>query len=200
MTARPGRRPLASRSEGSASSMTLPKRSACRTCVTSPSVGDLRARQHRAARARWVRAARPRPPASYARARGAPRRARTGRVRESSPRSGRARAASADDRPPRRHRRSARRRATAARCRARRACGPRRRSAARPRAAPIRRPGRRPRGARPAGMYSSARRSTSAPERTSWRAMPCVMSMTLTSGAIRAITPWQTPTNSSSSP
>ena len=52
----------------------------------------------------------------------------------------------------------------------------------------------------PAGMNPSARRSTSAPERTSCRAMPCVTSMTRAAGAIRAITPWQTPTKSSASP
>ena len=52
----------------------------------------------------------------------------------------------------------------------------------------------------PAGMYASARRRTCAPARTSWRSMPCVTSMTRTAGAICAITPWQTPTKSSSSP
>jgi hypothetical protein len=49
-------------------------------------------------------------------------------------------------------------------------------------------------------MKGSARRSTSAPARTSWRAMPCVMSMIRACGAIPAMTPWQTPTKSSSSP
>ena len=37
------------------------------------------------------------------------------------------------------------------------------------------------------------------PVRTSWRGMPWVMSMTRASGAIRAMTPWHTPTKSSSS-
>ena len=36
--------------------------------------------------------------------------------------------------------------------------------------------------------------------RTSWRGTPCVRSMTRASGAIRAITAWQTPTKSSLSP
>ena len=71
----------------------------------------------------------------------------------------------------------------------------------RDRAALARRPrGRRPPGGRPAAQNGSARRRTSAPVRTSWRGMPWVRSMTRASGAIRAITAWQTPTKSSSRP
>ena len=54
--------------------------------------------------------------------------------------------------------------------------------------------------ATPSGRYCTARSSVSAPARTSPRGMPCVTSMIGTSGAMRAITPWTTPTNSSSVP
>ena len=60
--------------------------------------------------------------------------------------------------------------------------------------------GRRRRGGRRGRRTGSARRRISAPLRTSWRGTPCETSMTRASGAIRAITPWQTPTKSSSCP
>ena len=60
-----------------------------------------------------------------------------------------------------------------------------------------RRRGRRPPGGRPAGMKASASRSMSAPARTSWRGIAWVRSITRACGQRRAITPWQTPTNSS---
>ena len=49
-------------------------------------------------------------------------------------------------------------------------------------------------------MYGSVFRSTSAPCRTAVGAMPWVMSMISTSGAIRFITPWHVPTKSSATP
>ena len=92
------------------------------------------------------------------------------------------------------------REATAARCRGRRGSGPS--SATRTATARRSPPTSRVHTARwtPGGQYGSARRSTSAPERTSWRGMPWVRSMTAAPGAIRAITPWQTPTKSSARP
>jgi hypothetical protein len=50
----------------------------------------------------------------------------------------------------------------------------------------------------PGGANGNALASTAAPWRTSWRAIPWVRSITLASGAIRAITALQTPANSSS--
>ena len=49
-------------------------------------------------------------------------------------------------------------------------------------------------------MKSVARPSASAPRITSWRGIACVRSITRASGAIRAMTPWQIPTNPSASP
>ena len=49
----------------------------------------------------------------------------------------------------------------------------------------------------PGGVNGSARRRASAPERMAWRGTPWVRSMTRASGAIRAMTPWHTPTYSS---
>ena len=75
--------------------------------------------------------------------------------------------------------------------------GSRRVRAAPPPGARCRRPGRPPRGALPAGGKGIAFCSDSAPRRTSWRGTSCVTSITTAPGAIRCITPWQTPTNSS---
>ena len=50
------------------------------------------------------------------------------------------------------------------------------------------------------GMYGRAPASVRAPARMSWRGIAWVMSITRAAGQRRAITPWQTPTNSSSSP
>ena len=52
----------------------------------------------------------------------------------------------------------------------------------------------------PGGANGSDRARVSAPPRTSWRGTPWVRSMTRASGAIRAITAWQTPTKSSAQP
>src|SRR5437764_11856682 len=52
----------------------------------------------------------------------------------------------------------------------------------------------------PSGMYGSVFASTSAPWRTAWGSMPCVMSRISASGAMRLITPWHVPTKSSRSP
>ncbi len=49
-------------------------------------------------------------------------------------------------------------------------------------------------------MYGSVFARTSAPWSTACGGIPCVMSMTCASGAIRLITPWQVPTKSSWSP
>ena len=52
----------------------------------------------------------------------------------------------------------------------------------------------------PAGQNGNARRRMTAARLTSWRGTSWVRSSTRTSGAIRAITPWQTPTKSSLRP
>jgi hypothetical protein len=49
-------------------------------------------------------------------------------------------------------------------------------------------------------MYGTVFARTSAPWRTFVGAIPCVMSMTWASGAMRLTTPWQVPTKSSSRP
>ena len=52
----------------------------------------------------------------------------------------------------------------------------------------------------PTGMYGSVFRNTSAPCLTAYRSIPCVMSTISASGWMPRITPWQTPTKSSSRP
>ena len=49
-------------------------------------------------------------------------------------------------------------------------------------------------------MYLADEPSSAAPCETFIAGIPCVRSITRAWGAIRAITPWQTPTNSSVSP
>ena len=139
-----------------------------------------------------------RPPARR-RARGGPPPERTRPGRERWPRPDRGRTGLRSRPPPSRLLRLPVPRATAGRCRGRPArfrCG----TATRPPRRVLPTPGSTTANTIPWGRNGSAFSSTNAACRTSVGGRSCAMSITVAPGAMRSITPWQTPTHSSRCP